>query len=98
MSQLVLVIVEYSKSERKEEEHEEVELLLEGYRSDLEEIIIELRSFHSQIDDTKEFINSHQVFCFSNESIILFTLHVYASLFKYVLRKKSIRFFSFLFI
>jgi hypothetical protein len=62
MPHLVLVIVEYSNSERKEEEHEEVELLLEGYRSDLEEIIIELRSFHSQIDDTKEFINSHQVF------------------------------------
>ena len=42
-------------------DHEEIELLLEGYRSDLQEMQIELRSMRGQIDDTREFINTYQV-------------------------------------
>ena len=38
-----------------------VELLLEGYRSDLQEIQLVTRSMRAQIDDTKEFINTHLV-------------------------------------
>jgi hypothetical protein len=34
-------------------DHEEVELLLEGYRSDMQEIQLELRSMRGQIDDTR---------------------------------------------
>ena len=34
-------------------DHEEVELLLEGYRSDMQEIHLELRSMRAQIDDTR---------------------------------------------
>jgi hypothetical protein len=34
-------------------DHEEVELLLEGYRSDMQEIHLELRSMRGQIDDTR---------------------------------------------
>ena len=52
-------------AEREIEDHEEVELLLEGYRSDLQEMQIELRSMRGQIDDTREFINTHQVNCLS---------------------------------
>ena len=48
-------------SEREVEDHEEVELLLEGYRSDLQEMQLELKSMREQIDDTREFINTHQV-------------------------------------
>ena len=47
--------------DREIEDHEEVELLLEGYRSDLQEMQLELRSMRGQIDDTREFINTHQV-------------------------------------
>ena len=46
---------------RNVEEHEEVELLLEGYRSDLLQMQLELRSMEGQIDDTRELINAHQV-------------------------------------
>ena len=49
------------KAERKVEDHEEVELLLEGYRSDLQEMQIELILMKGQIDDTREFTNTHQV-------------------------------------
>ena len=42
-------------------DHEEIELLLEGYRSDLQEMQIELRSMRGQIDDTRDFINTYQV-------------------------------------
>ena len=35
--------------------------MLEGFRADLQEIMTELRSFHSQIEDTREFINTYQV-------------------------------------
>ncbi len=48
-------------SVRNVEEHEEVELLLEGYRSDLLQMQLELRSMEGQIDDTRELINAHQV-------------------------------------
>ena len=51
--------------DRKDDDHEEVELMLEGFRADLQEIMTELRSFHSQIEDTREFINTYQVKIFS---------------------------------
>lgn len=35
--------------------------MLEGYRSDLQEIQLVTRSMRAQIDDTKEFINTHLV-------------------------------------
>ena len=47
--------------ERDVDDHEEVELLLEGYRGDLLEMHLELRAMRGQIEDTKEFINTHQV-------------------------------------
>ncbi len=48
-------------TDRAVKDHEEIELLLEGYRSDLQELQIELRSMRGQIDDTREFINTYQV-------------------------------------
>ena len=62
-----------------------MELLLEGYRSDLQEIQLVTRSMRAQIDDTKEFINTHLV-CIDrvrlNTShktlkVVTFTLYLY---------------------
>ena len=49
---------------RNPDHHDEVELLLEGYRSDFLQIQLDLGSIRGQIDDAREFINTHQV---SNE-------------------------------
>ena len=48
-------------TDREVADHEEVELLLEGYRSDLLELQLELGLVRGQIEDMREFINTHQV-------------------------------------
>ena len=48
-----LIFSQYLSQDREMEDHEEVELLLEGYRSDFQEIQLELRSMRLQIDDTR---------------------------------------------
>jgi len=48
----------YLSEKRCESEHEEVELLLEGYRCDLEEIQLVVTTMLAQIDETKEYINT----------------------------------------
>ena len=52
---------EFDAPDRGEDDHEEIELMLEGFRTDIHEIMTELRSFNSQIVDTTEFINTYQV-------------------------------------
>ena len=42
-------------------QHEEVELLLEGYENDLQEMQIELRLMLAQIEDTRKYVSTHQV-------------------------------------
>ena len=45
---------------RHVDHHDEVELLLEGYRADFLQIQLEVGTIKGQIDDAKEFINTHQ--------------------------------------
>ncbi len=40
---------------------EEVELLLEGFRSDLFEMQLQLRSIQMQIEDARDFVKAYQV-------------------------------------
>jgi len=48
----------YLSEKRDISEHEEVELLLEGYRLDLQEIQLANQTMLGRIDETKEFINT----------------------------------------
>jgi len=48
-------------SDREIKDHGEVVILLEGYRTDLQEMEIELQSMCKQIEDIREIINIHQV-------------------------------------
>ena len=50
---LLNCLLQYLSQDREMSDHEEVELLLEGYRSDMQEIHLELRSMRTQIDDTR---------------------------------------------
>ena len=50
---LFIIFLQYLSQDREMSDHEEVELLLEGYRSDMQEIHLELRSMRAQIDDTR---------------------------------------------
>ena len=49
----ILIFLKYLSQDREMNDHEEVELWLEGYRSDFQEVQLELRSMRAQIDDTR---------------------------------------------
>ena len=48
-----------SKHEREFGQHEEVEVLLESYLADLEDMRTTIRNIKSSIDDTNQYINAH---------------------------------------
>lgn len=59
---------------REMNQHEEVQLLLEGYENDLQEMQIELRSMLAQIEDTRKYVSTHQVkfsFTFASDYFLL---------------------------
>lgn len=54
-----LVQLYLTNPERETTEHEEVELLIEAYYADFEEIVAEIKTIKVTIDDTNQFISAH---------------------------------------
>ena len=48
-----------TKPQRNVNDHEELELLLESYFADFEEIEAEIKTFKEMIEDTNQFISAH---------------------------------------
>ena len=61
MSSNICILKNFDISDRETKDHGEVVILLEGYRTDLQEMEMELQSMWKQIEDTREIINIHQV-------------------------------------